>query len=45
MRNEVLLKVNIQNTVKRRRANWIGHGLLRNCFLRNETKGKIKESA
>jgi hypothetical protein len=28
--------------IKRRKANWIGHFLLRNCRLKHVTEGKIK---
>jgi hypothetical protein len=45
-RNEVLRRVteerNILYTVKRRKANLIGHILCRNCFLKHVTKGKIE---
>jgi hypothetical protein len=43
VRNEVLQRIkeerNILQTIKRRTVNWIGHSLLRNCFLK---EGKIK---
>ena len=43
---EVLLTVteerNIQQTIKRRKANWIGHILRRNCLLKHGIKGKIE---
>ena len=29
-------------TIKRRKANWIGHILRRNCLLKHVTKGKIE---
>jgi hypothetical protein len=29
---------NILQTVKRRKANWIGHILRRNCFLKHDTE-------
>jgi len=29
-------------TVKRRKANWIGHMLRRNCLLKNVIEGKIE---
>jgi hypothetical protein len=29
--------------IKRRKANWIGHILRRNCLLKHVTKGKIEE--
>jgi len=31
---------NILQTVKRRKANWIGHILCRNCLLKHVTEGK-----
>jgi len=45
VRNEVVLRGgkeerNIVCTVKRCKANWIGHFLCRNCFLRQVTEGK-----
>jgi hypothetical protein len=47
MRNEeVLLRVkeqrNILQEISKRKANWIGHVLRRNCLLQQVTKGKIK---
>jgi len=33
---------NILYTVKRRKANWIGHIQRRNCFLKQVTEGKVK---
>jgi hypothetical protein len=33
---------NIQQTTKRRKANWIGHFLRRNCLLKRVTEGKIE---
>jgi hypothetical protein len=43
---EVLLRVkeqrNILHEMSKRKANWIGHILCRNCFLQQVTKGKIK---
>jgi hypothetical protein len=45
-RNEVLLRVmeqrNIANGIRKRKANWIGHILRRNCLLRRVIKGEIK---
>jgi hypothetical protein len=32
---------NILQTIERRKANWIGHILRRNCFLKHIIKGKI----
>jgi hypothetical protein len=49
VRNGVLYRVkgesNTLHTVKRRRANWIGHILRRNCHLRrlkHITEGKVE---
>ena len=47
MRNEeVLLRVNEQRNIlheiRKRKANWIGHILRRNCLLQQVTEGKIK---
>ena len=47
MRNEeVLLRVkgqrNILHEIRKRKANWIGHILRRNCLLQRVIKGKIK---
>jgi hypothetical protein len=43
---EVLHRVkeerNILHTVKRRKANWIGHILRRNCLLKHDVEGKIE---
>jgi hypothetical protein len=33
---------NILHTVKRRKANWIGHILRRNCLLKHVFEGKIE---
>jgi hypothetical protein len=42
----VLLRVseqrNILHEIKKRKANWIGRILLRNCFLKEVIEGKIK---
>jgi hypothetical protein len=44
VRNEVLQRVNkdrnILQTIKRRKSNWIGHILRRNCLLKQATEGK-----
>ena len=32
---------NILHTIKRRKANWIGHILRRNCILKHVTEGNI----
>ena len=47
MRNEeFLLRVNEQSNIlheiRKRKANWIGHILLRNCLLKQVIEGKIK---
>jgi hypothetical protein len=47
VRNEqVLLRVkehrNILHEIRKRKANWIGHILRRNCLLQQVIKGKIK---
>jgi hypothetical protein len=43
---EVLLRVkeqrNILHDISKRKANWIGHILCRNCLLRHVIEGKIK---
>jgi hypothetical protein len=43
---EVLRRVkeerNILRTIKRRKTNWIGHTLRRNCFLEHVIEGKWK---
>ena len=44
---EVLLRVNEQMNIlhemKKRKANWIGHILRRNCLLKQVIEGKVKE--
>ena len=46
VRNEVLLRVNEQRNIIpeiiKRKANWIGHILRRNCLLKQVIEGKIK---
>ena len=47
MRNKkVLLRVkeqrNILHEIRKRKANWIGHSLRRNCLLQRVIEGKIK---
>ena len=47
MRNdEVLLRVkeqrNILHEIRKRKANWVGHILRRNCLLQQVNEGKIK---
>jgi hypothetical protein len=43
---EVLLRVkeqrNILHEIRKRKANWTGHILRRNCFLQRVIEGKIK---
>jgi hypothetical protein len=34
---------NIVHTIKRRKANWIGHILRRNCLLKHVIEGKTEE--
>ena len=34
-------EMNILHTIKRRKVNWIGHILQRNCLLKQATDGKI----
>ena len=47
VRNGVLQRVkkerNILQTVRRRKANWIGHILHRNCLLKHVIEGKMEE--
>jgi len=33
---------NFPRTIKRKKANWIGHVLCRNCLLKHITEGKIE---
>ena len=46
VRNKVLLRVNEQTNIlheiRKRKANWIGHILRRNCLLKQVIEGKIK---
>jgi hypothetical protein len=46
VQNEVLPRVKTQRniilTTKRRKANWIGHILRRNCLLKHVIKGEIE---
>ena len=46
VRSEVLLRVkeqrNILHEISKRKANWIGHILYRNCLLQRVIEGKIK---
>jgi len=45
-KEEVLLRVkeqrNILHEISKRKSNWIGHILLRNCLLQRDIEGKIK---
>jgi hypothetical protein len=34
----------ILQTIKRKKANWIGHNVRRNCLLKHVTEGKIAET-
>jgi len=47
VRNKVLLRVqeqrNILHEISKRKANWIGHILRRNCLLQQVIEGKMKE--
>jgi hypothetical protein len=48
VRNEEVLKRvkeerNIVHTVKRKKANWIGHILCRKCFLKHVIEGKLEK--
>jgi lysozyme family protein len=46
VKHEVLRRIreerNILHAVKRRKANWIGHVLFRNCFLKHNVEGEIQ---
>jgi hypothetical protein len=47
VRNELVLlrvseKRNILHEIRKRKGNWIGHMLRRNCLLKEVTEGKIK---
>jgi hypothetical protein len=35
---------NVLHTIKRRKANWIGHSLHRNCLLKHIIEGKTERS-
>jgi hypothetical protein len=41
--HRVEAKRSILHTVKGRRADWIGHILRRNCFIKHIINGKIEE--
>jgi hypothetical protein len=40
--HRVKVERNIVHTIKRRKANWIGHILRRNCLLKHVIEGKIE---
>jgi hypothetical protein len=42
VRNEVKEQRNILHEIRKRKANWIGHILRRNCLLKRSIEGKIK---
>ena len=46
VKNEVLHKFkeerNVLRTIKRRKANWIGHILRRSCLLEHVSEGKVE---
>jgi hypothetical protein len=42
VKNEVKEQRNILHEISKRKANWIGHILCRNCLLRQVIEGKIK---
>jgi len=46
VRNEILLRVkeqkNVLHEISKRKANWIGHILHRNCLLQRVIEGKIE---
>jgi hypothetical protein len=35
-------KRNVIHTIRRRKANWIGHMLRRNCLLKHVIEGKVE---
>jgi hypothetical protein len=41
--HRVKVERNILLTIKRRKTNWIGHILSRNCLLKHVVKGRIEE--
>jgi hypothetical protein len=47
IKNEVLRKVkeerNVLHTIKRKKANWVGHILYRKCLLKHVIEGKIEK--
>jgi hypothetical protein len=40
--NTVKKDLNVLQTINRRKANWIGHILRRNCLLKHVIEGKIE---
>ena len=42
VKNGVLDDRNTQHTINRRKANWIGHTLCRNCLLKHVNDGKVE---
>ena len=48
MNNEVLQRVkeerNVLQVIQRRKVNWIGHYLRRNCLLKHAIAGKVQGS-
>jgi len=48
VKNEVLQRVkderNVLQVIQRRKTNWIGHYLRRNCLLKHAMEGKIEGS-
>jgi hypothetical protein len=42
VRNEVKEQRNILHEISKRKANWIGHILCRNCLLQRVIEGKVK---
>jgi hypothetical protein len=47
VKNEVLHRVkderNILSTIHRRKVNWVGHILCRDCLLKHDFEGKMAE--
>ena len=41
-RRHIYLRMNILHEIRKRKANWIGHILRRNCLLQWVTEGKIQ---
>jgi hypothetical protein len=37
-------EINILRTIKRKKANWIGHFLHRNCLLKQIIEGNLEEN-